>query len=506
MNLQACLHSLLLPALLALAPTAATGDGLAWAELAEAYRARQGVQDVTPGEDPVAAFQTVLERGFCRARIGVFDVHYTRSLLTEEARAEELRGTCIALLDLQVAWIERFGNGQGEAKAAAADIAKLKKWLLKARVTKKALESPAVDFIAYFGGGAEEAALVGRIGDELVAQRGLGFTPRRQRPVQIAFAPTRRDFLELVAYIGWLDEPWRGTYWVDGATNWTEFYWNDLQVVGLEYPPVEAGADPFIGAAMNGEDGEETGLWQHVAQRGVHSLCNFAFDRSLDAAFEAGLAQELVAFLYGESNTRSGGNGRGSSRDGWSMFVPGGQSQGGWLPKLSADSHWREKKGADHYVEVLKLAQREGGKDARNARDKLPFFVIRHDDGIQRRTVRAPFLGGAARTKELPPAEYLGDYREFFRAYKGCFTYWLCEHAEGNAKKSRAKLAQLFERVAASVPAESGESSWRTEEEEEVDPDAFERILAEVYGRPWSAEEAEPASLEWEFLAWLAKQ
>jgi hypothetical protein len=485
-----CLQLPLL-ALLALRPTA---DGLAWAELAEAYRTRQAVQDVTPGAEPLAAFQAVLDRGFCSGQLGVFDVRYTRSFLSEEERAEELRGVCLALLDLQAAWIERFANGLPEAKTAAADLARLRKWLARARVTKDALRSPATDLLAYFGAGDEERALAARVGDELVRERGLGFVPQRQRPVQVAFAPTRQDFLELCAYVGWFDETWRGTYWVDTASNWTEFYWNDLQVVGLEYPPAAASGDPFVGSAMDAEDA--TGLWQHVAQRGAHSLCWFAFGRRLDAAFEAGLAQELVAFVYGESNTRSGGNGRGSTRDGWSMFVPGGLSQGGWLPKLSADSRWREKKGADHYVEVLQLAQREGGKEARNARDKLPSFQIAHDDGVQRRPVRAPFFGQVARAKELPPEEYLGDYREFFRAYKACFTYWLTEHAEGNAKKSRAKLAQVFERMAASVPAEG----------EEPDIDAFERILSEVYGRAWSAVDDEPANLEWQFLSWLAKQ
>jgi hypothetical protein len=174
-------------------------------------------------------------------------------------------------------------------------------------------------------------------------------------------------------------------------------------------------------------------------------------------------------------------------------------SEGGTLPKNNADSLWREDLGADHFVKVLKLAQRAGGQDARSAAEKLPYFEITHDDGTQRMKVRAPFLGQAARTKALPPEGFLGDYREFFRAYKTCFAYWMYEQAAGPKKPdSHAKFLQLLERVAGGVSDDGGDSGAPGE--------VFEAHLAAVYGQPWSAENQDPDNLEWRFLSWLAKQ
>ena len=225
---------------------------------------------------------------------------------------------------------------------------------------------------------------------------------RRDRPAQVIFSPTRLDFIGLCSTIGWFDEPWRGSYWVEGVLLWTEMYWNDLQVIALQYPPAQPGGDIERGTPMAEREG--TGLLQHVVQRATHSLCWYAFARTLDPAFESGLAQEMVIAIYGENNTRSGGNGRGSTKEGWSQFVPGGMSQGGTLPPNNADSLWREDLGADHFVKVLKLSQRAGGKDARSADEKLPYFVIAHDDGTKKMKVRraVPRSRRPARSRCLP--------------------------------------------------------------------------------------------------------
>ena len=403
---------------------------------------------------------------------------------------------CLALIDLQTTWIERFGEAGGN-KEVREDLVKLRKWLARARLTKKAMKEPSGDLIEYFGGKDRERELASSTSEAMISAGGLGFAVRRDRPAQLILSPTRHDFVSLSAFIGWFDESWREAYWVDGVLNWTELYWSDLQVIALQYPPYPLTEDLEGGMSM--DEREKTGLLQHVVQRATHSLCWYAFGRSLDPAFESGLAQDMVIHIYGENNVRSGGNGRGARKEGWSMFVPGGLSQGGPLPRNDSDSSWREDQGSDHFVKVLKLAQREGGKEARSATEKLPFFEITHDDGNKKRIIRGPFLGSDAREKELPPEEFLGDYREFFRAYKTCFAYWIQEQGAGLKKKeSRAKFVELLTLVASEVPEDYSTDGAPGE--------SFEAQIRKVYGQPWSAENEDPENLEWRFLAWLAKQ
>jgi hypothetical protein len=476
---------------------AAPPDGIPFEELAQSWREANAVADVAPSRDPFKDFQPVLERAFSEFRIGVFDVRLGLTFLRDKDQAEQFRTVCLALIDLQTKWIERFSEAGSDKKQVVGDLVKLRKWLARARLGKRALSEPSRDLIEYFGGSEDERELAASISKAMISGNGLGFSVRRDRPAQVIFSPTRLDFIGLSSTIGWFDERWRGAYWVDGVRIWTEFYWNELQVIALQYPPVSPGEDLERYTSM--DEREETGLLQHVVQRATHSLCWYAFARTLDPAFESGLAQDMVVAIYGENNTRSGGNGRGSQKEGWSQFVPGGLSQGGTLPKNNADSLWREDLGADHFVKVLRLSQRAGGKDARSAAEKLPHFQILHDDGAKRMNVRAPFLGLAARAKPLPPKEYQGDYREFFRAYKTCFAFWMYEHGAGPKKsESHAKFLQLLEQVAAGVPHDG--------DGEGAPGDAFEAQVSAVYGMPWSAEDPDPDNLEWRFLAWLAKQ
>ncbi|HUR29156.1 MAG TPA: hypothetical protein VM509_13285, partial [Planctomycetota bacterium] len=111
-------------------------------------------------------------------------------------------------------------------------------------------------------------------------------------------------------------------------------------------------------------------------------------------------------------------------------------------------------------------------------------------DKVKRHFVRAPFMGAAAATKELPPQEFLPDYLEFFRAYKSCFVHWMLEEGGGkSAKASHAKLAELLRNVAAATEGAH-----------------FDELVAQCYGQPFSAPEARPDNLEWSFLTWLSRQ
>jgi hypothetical protein len=81
------------------------------------------------------------------------------------------------------------------------------------------------------------------------------------------------------------------------------------------------------------------------------------------------------------------------------------------------------------------------------------------------------------------------DYREFFRAYKSGFYYWLQtlgdpKGAEASAQKYSDMLKALSLR-AADKP--------------------FEDVVKEIYGLPLSDKNGDADTLEWRFLKWLDK-
>ena len=96
----------------------------------------------------------------------------------------------------------------------------------------------------------------------------------------------------------------------------------------------------------------------------------------------------------------------------------------------------------------------------------------------------------AATSREAPAQRFLGDYREFFRAYKSAFAFWLREEADGSAKKSQRSFAELLQRAARIAETTA----------------AFEELLAEVYERPLNAPELDDDMLEAEFLKWIGRQ
>ena len=410
-----------------------------------------------------------LAQGFERVVVGAFEVHYPKD--AEKEQAELVQRALQALIDVQGAWLELFGDGP-EAKRGAE------------------LVEALTD--ANRSGDLATAAASSELAAWIAGSDATGFAPVAARKARLVLAPARRDFQQMVAFFGAADPNLRGLYWHDGVRVWTEFWWNDLQVVALEYPPVAGdGDDPGKGIPMDFR--EETGLEQHVAQRGAIALAWYTFDEGLPPAIELGLAQMLVVLCYGENNVRSGGSMRGNETEAYEAFIPGGVSSGGFLPPISADSPWRADKGEDHFVKVLRDAQKAGAKKAPRAaggggkHEANAWFLLRTAN--ETHAVRAPFLGVLSRGKEQPPEAFASDYLEFFRAYKTAFLHWLASEGAGKAKESKAAMRALGAKIAGA----SGKGD-------------FETFAAEVYGVPLTSADGAEESLEWRFLAWLAKQ
>ena len=411
--------------------------------------------------------EAALEEGFERTQLGIFEVYFPEHALKEHAKLR--RGALQGLIDVQRAWLELFADEEA-AERGLELLDELTKWNRRQEA------------------GVPVPASAAELSELIKTGAPFGYAPLAAKPARLVLAPDRRDFQRMVAFFGASDPNLRGLYWHDGVRVWTEFWWNDLQVVSLEYPPVAGdGDDPGEGIPMDFR--EPTGLEQHVGQRGAMALVWYYFGEGLTKTMELGLAQLLVIDAYGENNVRSGGSMRGSATEAFSAFVPGGNPNGGFLPPINADSDWRADKGKDHFVKALRASQKSAGKKPprKGKYEKLAWFDLRNGDG--RHPVRAPFLGELTLGKEQPPAQFSSDYMEFFRAYKTAFIHWLRTEGTGSKKTAPASFRTLGQKIA--------------EGKGEAD---FEQLLEEVYGMPLTAEDGTPDSLEWKFLTWLSKQ
>ena len=74
---------------------------------------------------------------------------------------------------------------------------------------------------------------------------------------------------------------------------------------------------------------------------------------------------------------------------------------------VNADSRWRQSLGKDHFVTMLRRAQKAGARQAKTKIDKQRRIQLRTDDGAERHVVEAPFLGDhALLNKELVPQRF----------------------------------------------------------------------------------------------------
>ena len=469
----------------ALAPlvlvAAAAGQSIDFEALAQRFAQRHVPAD---GDALTGDLATLVRRAFAGGLLGAVDLRFPPDVARDREGAALLQRASLAVLDTQRAWLEWLAP-QGEAREQAlADLETVRKALKSARAGSMASAAREhLDLLDLIGASDQERLAAERLGGAFASGAALGFEPRNPRPAALVLAPRRADFLELAAYAGARAESLREVFWQPVVADWTEFWIDDVQVVALEYAAERRKPEDLErGEPMDRR--EKTGLEQHLAQRTAISLAWQAFDRGFDPALELGVAQELVIALYGENNTRSGGSGRGNETVAYEMFVPGGLSQGGILPAMSADSRWRSTLGKDHFLKPLRDAHRAGMKDGGRGRER-GWFQLATPGGGEKHNVRAPFLGAAARGREQPPAAFMSDYLEFFRAYKSAFVHWLRSAAAGDEEESAAAFRELAQRVAAGK--------------------GFEAALEEVYGAPLSAPDPKADALEGRFLEWLGK-
>ncbi|NUP96395.1 MAG: hypothetical protein HUU28_09550 [Planctomycetaceae bacterium] len=478
----------LLPSLLALTlgclPATAAAGQVDFNGLAEKFFKAHPVDGRSVSD---VALDELVATHYALAQIGAIDVRFPREFLDDKGVVEDFKDSLTAILAVHELWLDWIGAPPEQVTKAKADFAELRKFLKGARAGTGA--SKAKNFFEIFSGAQDVQGALDRLRDGFRSGSMMGVTPLSTKPQVLIVAPNRQHFMELAGALGARQESSRSLYWNDSLANWTEFGWNETQVIALQYPPLKPNLTDFSeGVAMDSK--EPTGLHQNVAQRAAVTLCWHTFGNALDPAFETAIGQVAVIDIYGENNTRSGGSGRSNTTDGMTAFIPGGRSEGGLLPPTNADSEWRVTAGKDYFVKPLKEGQKAGAKGGAKAKEeKLVYFQLKSDDTSKRTYVRAPFFGSAAQGKELPAPEFMTDYLEFFRAYKSAFLHWLREFGAAKPVEAHALFAQLLKGI-----AEAGSAA------------TFEEVVKESYKVPLSTADLGQDSLEARFLAWLGSK
>jgi hypothetical protein len=477
-------------------PPAPRAEEVPFRELAASFLEAHCPKDATPLTCPL---ESVIAAEFAIVRLGAFELAFPLGFFGDARRAE-IQLLSRAALDLQERWMARFALDPGTAEAARAEIEVLRAWV-------DGWSKNDLGGVARGGGGdlldllGAEPAVRGasqRLAPMPFAAGKLALAPQFTDRIRLLLAPTRREFMELVGYVGLLLPARQSDLWQPGVTDWTQFWVDKTVVVALQYAPWEDDPKFRTGLPMNKFD--KDGLRQHFVQQAAGALLFTSLNRTDMPLFEKGLALDLTIELCGRANTIDGEgaiSSTGASTAPYERFVPGGNSAGGTLPPIPAapfdaitENHWRRGGGADRFAAVLRDGQEDGAKRAQKEREsplwknELAHFELQSEEG-QRCLVSAPFLGKPSKEKPYPAAGYLNDLREFYRSYQGCFLDWLERCGAGDAAASHAKLNALLRKVAA-----PGRPS-------------LDDAVAEVYGVPLSTSSPSEA-LEWRFLAWLA--
>jgi hypothetical protein len=446
--------------------------GVPFAKLADSFRQAHGID--SSGDR--AALEEVLGKDYVALQVGFFDVRYPASFLTDQKRAADLIDCTATLLDLQDHWLAWLGS---EPKSDERNDARaLQKWV---RAWKPAAFGSALAksgserrLLKLMGASADLVAASGRLVERMRGSEG--------KAMQLVLAPTRMEFLGLASFVGSFDDSNRKLLWVETLPVWTEFRLNETQVLALEYGAAwKPGVDLSKGVDMDGR--EENGLLQHVSQKATELLLRHELGTKVDQGVLAGLAINMVVELFGENNARAGGSGAGNATSAQSKFIAGGKSQGGQLARRNADTRFRESKGRDHFVSILRSCQRQGtdlaAKSDKSARGAVDCFAL-IEGASTPFVVHAPFLGGAVASQDVP-ANLQNDFLELQRAYKAAFAFWLQTKATGSGADT---ASSMFARFLAGAMTGTG--------------------LTEIYGVPLSAD-LSTDSLELRFLKWLAK-
>ncbi len=435
-------------------------------------------------------FGALLDEQFVQFRLGVFELRIPAESFTDGASIDTASEVCRAVLSAQrewLRWLQVEPGKTGVPKEIETHIKTLDKWIesWKEKEVSVLGSSPGQELISVVAPKAKVAEAATAFaefatnnGPLTVTDEGLKALPK------VVLFPDRGPFLEAACLAGWVHPDLRSVYWADNLSTWTNLDVNGVRFLALQF------ADPGSGDYKKGVPigaRNPRALSEHIAQLAGRSLFESAFGDKMDPILGAGLSNNLVIDIFEEVDTRTDGDLRSRSTQARSVFVPGGNPNGGSLPPVDAKSRWRVNLGEGYFIKELHDSQKTGGKQAKSKEDKLRMFQIENDLS-QRMYIKSPFLGPHAWDDSSLDESYRGDYIEFLRAYRCGFLSWLRLAADGKEKDSRETFAKLLDVMA---------------KEAAID---FPSALQKVYGVAMSTPDHAEDDLEGRFLAWLAKQ
>ena len=437
-------------------------------------------------------------------RAGAFDFAFPIDYFGDK-RNVEIAVVIEAALDLQEEWFRRFAKEPATLEAAQAELVILKEWLgswRKPKIKKLAKKGEGGALLDLLEADDSVREAVARLAPMIYDAETMVVVPQFIDGIQVLFCPTRSNFMELVGYAGLVYPAVQESAWHPNTAEWTQFWMDMTMVVALQYSPWTD--DPKFKHGMSMNKFEKDGQRQHVVQQMAAALTNKTLNRYDVPLLDKGLAVHMTVAVCGKANTIDGEgaiSSTGASTAPYERFVPGGKSEGGVLPAISAvgfdvtrESHWRKTKPGKLYFTALRAGQKQGGKRAKKDKKRPLYrrpeahFGLTSPIGTNT-AVTAPFLGEFADKRPYPEGEFLNDFREFFRSYQTCFLDWLqTTGSEGDTPEAaNGKFLQLLSKLSL---------------EKDV---SLDDAVQAVYQEPLSSLDGS-AGLEWRFLLWLEGQ
>ncbi|MFT7484616.1 MAG: hypothetical protein ACI9F9_000456, partial [Candidatus Paceibacteria bacterium] len=471
--------------------TATASQELPYAELADRFLESKGKANAGPSQTTPSA---ILDEDFLKAEVGLFDIWIPADELGEKQVAKDYRTLCAALCAAQTEWVSWLGDGAIEGERLLEDMQLAQQWIEGWDLADlQATQSSGERSVSVMFEPKEKiAAALGRCADSLRQNKVLGSEQESpSRPVKLVLMPSRKGFVEFIAYAGQHYERDRGNFWLPSIQNWSQFDLADMRVIALEYASPAARPGSYT-ESYSMRSKSPTGMEEQVVQLGLNELLAHQHGDALPPSLISGLSINLVTRIYKACHSRIDGDTRGKVTAKREVFVRGGRPEGGILPPNSAESRWRQNYGKNYYGPILKQAQKAGATEAKHRRlkdAKLNSFMLVRESGMPEYLTQAPLLGASGGPVEVVPDVVYGDYLEFTRAYRSAFLYWLQNHGERSKKKAAKSFGELLCRL-------SGDAQEK----------GLAAIAEEIYGAPLSDPTASKKSLEGRFLKWITKQ
>lgn len=474
---------------LALASFTTPDDPIEFEKLALSFAEDHGLTDVDEWD---VDFREVLNKGYAHLALGIFDVYYPVSGLEDDKNAVMFKELCLHLLAIQRNWIEALEPTVGKLRDPLKDIDTVEGWIKKWKSSsmRKLDREVSLDLTEQLKTTDKQKEAVVNLQASFLRGDSLGLQREEAESSPLILLPSRYEFVRLVCYAGLIYENDRDAYWTDETHTWIEGTIMDMRALALEYTDPDHPRDLSKGRPMNTKHKDE--LQQHVVQRAYLSLLRNYFGDHIDPALAVGLAININIDVFKKDHARLEGDPKGHSTPPREVFVPGGNPDGGFLPALSADSHWREFEGEFRFLTKLQQSQEGGNGAGQSSKERLRSFALQDRDAGDF-VVHAPFLGTPAYDKGMPPERYIGEYMEFFRAYRTGFAYFMRTAAGSTSRDSAERFAKLLTEMAKANLTYDDERS-------------FEQMVLDIYECPLSKAEPDKDDLEGRFLKWLEKQ